>query len=196
MVSTRFANRVRSRLGPVGRLVARTHISPNMLTVSGLLLSAGVAAVIASGNLMLGGVLVLLAGAFDALDGAVARATGKTSAYGSFLDSTVDRYSEAIVFAGLLIYLTRTDAGTVPVLLTYATIVGSLMISYTRSKAEAIGIRGDIGIAQRLERVIILAAALLISQPVWGLWLLAILTHVTAVHRIVHVWWTTREPGR
>lgn len=194
MVSTRFANRVRSHLGPVGRVVARTRISPNALTGAGLLLNVGVAAVIASGNLVLGGILVLVAGAFDALDGAVARATGQTSAFGGFLDSTVDRYSEAVVFAGLLIYLTRTDAGTIPVLLTYATIVGSLMISYTRSRAEAIGIRGDVGIAQRLERVVILAAALLFSQPVWGLWLLAILTHVTAVHRIAHVWWTTREP--
>ena len=175
--------------------MARTKVSPNALTVAGLLLNVGVAAVIASGNLILGGVLVLIAGAFDALDGAVARATGQTSAFGGFLDSTVDRYSEAVVFAGLLIYLTRTDAGTIPVLLTYATIVGSLMISYTRSKAEAIGIRGDVGVAQRLERVVILAVALLISQPVWGLWLLAILTHITAVHRIVHVWWVTRDDG-
>ncbi|MDQ4045383.1 MAG: CDP-alcohol phosphatidyltransferase family protein [Chloroflexota bacterium] len=198
MVSTRFANRVRGRLGPLGRIVARTHLTPNAITVIGLILNVGVAAVIASGNLVLGGVLVLFAGGFDALDGAVARATGKTSQFGGFLDSTLDRYSEAVVFAGLLIHLTRTDAGTIPVLLTYATIVGSLMISYTRSKAEAIGIRGDIGIAQRLERIIILALALLLSEPVWGLWLLAILTQITALHRILHVWWTTRAdlPGR
>jgi len=198
VVSTRFANRVRSRLGPLGRFVARSGLTPNSITIVGLLLNVGVAAVIASGNLVLGGVFVLLAGAFDALDGAVARATGKTSQFGSFLDSTLDRYSEAVVFAGVLIYLTRTDAGTVPVLLTYATIVGSLMISYTRSKAEAIGIRGDVGFAQRLERVVILALALLISEPVWGLWALAILTQVTALHRILHVWWTTRraEPDR
>lgn len=197
MVSTRFADRVRGRLGPLGRIVARTHLTPNAITVIGLILNVGVAAVIASGNLVLGGVLVLFAGGFDALDGAVARATGKTSQFGGFLDSTLDRYSEAVVFAGLLIHLTRIDAGTIPVLLTYATIVGSLMISYTRSKAEAIGIRGDIGIAQRLERIIILALALLISEPVWGLWVLAILTQITALHRILYVWWTTRvdQPG-
>jgi CDP-diacylglycerol--glycerol-3-phosphate 3-phosphatidyltransferase len=193
VVSTRFANRVRSRLGPLGRFVARSGITPNTITIVGLILNVGVAAVIASGNLVLGGVFVLLAGAFDALDGAVARATGKTSQFGSFLDSTLDRYSEAVVFAGVLIYLTRTDAGTIPILLTYATIVGSLMISYTRSKAEAIGIRGDVGFAQRLERVVILALALLISEPVWGLWALAILTQITALHRILHVWWTTRR---
>ena len=192
MVSTRFADRVRGHLGPLGRIVAKTHLTPNAITIIGLILNVGVAAVIASGNLVLGGVLVLLAGGFDALDGAVARATGKTSQFGGFLDSTLDRYSEAVVFAGLLIHLTRTDAGTIPVLLTYITIVGSLMISYTRSKAEAIGIRGDVGIAQRLERIIILALALLVSEPVWGLWVLAILTQITALHRILHVWWTTR----
>jgi CDP-diacylglycerol--glycerol-3-phosphate 3-phosphatidyltransferase len=176
------------RLGPLGRIVARTGLTPNTLTVIGLVLNVIVATVIASGNLILGGALVLLGGAFDLLDGAVARSTGQSSKFGSFLDSTIDRYSEAIVFAGLLIYLTRTDAGTVPVLLTYVTIVGSLMISYTRSKAESIGVRGDVGFAQRLERVLILAGALLISEPVWGLWILAVLTQVTAVHRIIHVW--------
>jgi CDP-diacylglycerol--glycerol-3-phosphate 3-phosphatidyltransferase len=166
-----------------------------MLTVLGLLLNAGVAAVIASGNLVLGGVLVLVAGGFDALDGAVARATGQSSRFGGFLDSTIDRYSEAVVFAGLLIYLTETEAGTVPILLTYATIVGSLMISYSRAKAEQIGIKGDVGFAQRLERVIILAFFLLISEPVWGLWILAIATQITALHRVLHVWNVTRQDG-
>jgi CDP-diacylglycerol--glycerol-3-phosphate 3-phosphatidyltransferase len=195
VVSTRFANRVRGRLGPLGTIVARSGLSPNTLTVIGLALSVGVAAVIASGNLILGGVLVLIAGGFDAVDGAVARATGQVSAFGSFLDSTVDRYSEAVVFAGLLIYLTETGAGTVAVLLTYATIVGSLMISYSRAKAEQIGIKGDVGFAQRLERVLILAFFLVISEPVWGLWALAIVTQATALHRILHVWNHTRRTG-
>jgi hypothetical protein len=124
MVSTRFADRVRLRLTPLGRIVARTHLTPNTITVIGLILNVGVAAIIASGNLILGGVAVLFAGGFDALDGAVARVTGKTSTFGGFLDSTLDRYSEAVVFAGLLVYLTRTDADTIPILLTYATIVG------------------------------------------------------------------------
>jgi CDP-diacylglycerol---glycerol-3-phosphate 3-phosphatidyltransferase len=195
MVSTRFADRVRLRLTPLGRIVARTHLTPNTITVIGLILNVGVAAIIASGNLILGGVAVLFAGGFDALDGAVARVTGKTSTFGGFLDSTLDRYSEAVVFAGLLVYLTRTDADTIPILLTYATIVGSLMISYTRAKAEQIGVRGDVGFAQRLERVVILALALLFSQPVWGLWVLAIATQITALHRILHVWKFTHSGG-
>jgi CDP-diacylglycerol--glycerol-3-phosphate 3-phosphatidyltransferase len=181
-------------LGLLGRIVAKTHLTPNALTVLGLLLNAAVAAVIASGNLILGGILVLLAGGFDMLDGAVARATQQTSKFGSFLDSTLDRYSEALVFAGLLIHLSRTDADTTPIVLTYATIVGSLMISYTRSKAEGLGIRGDVGFAQRAERILILAAALILSRPVWGLWVLAILTHLTALHRIWHVWHALNRP--
>lgn len=188
MVSTRFADRARTRLSPLGRIVARTHLTPNAITVIGLLLNVGVAAIIASGNLVLGGIAVLVGGGFDALDGAVARVTGQTSRFGAFLDSTLDRYSEAIVFAGLLIYLTRTDEGTWPILLTYATIVGSLMISYARAKAEQIGLKGDVGFFQRLERLVILALALLLSQPVWGLIVLAVGTQFTALHRIVHVW--------
>jgi phosphatidylglycerophosphate synthase len=194
MVSTRFADRARVRLAFLGRIVAKTHLTPNALTVLGVLLNTAVAAVIASGNLVVGGVMVLLGGGFDVLDGAVARETKQTSAFGGFLDSTLDRYSEAIVFGGLLLYFTSTDAGTTAILLTYITVVGSLMISYTRAKAEGLGTRGDVGFAQRLERVLILAAALLISQPVWGVWALAILTQLTALHRIWHVWRYVHTP--
>lgn len=188
MVSTRIAHRVRDRLGPVGRLAARTRLSPNMITVIGLMLNIAVAAVIASGNLILGGVLLLFAGAFDVVDGAVARATNQVSKFGGFFDSTVDRYADAVILGGLLIYFTETDAGTTEVLLTFIVLVGSIMISYTRSKAEGLGMRGDVGIAQRAERVIILSAALLLSLPVWGLGVLAVLTHFTVLQRVYHVW--------
>jgi CDP-diacylglycerol--glycerol-3-phosphate 3-phosphatidyltransferase len=194
MVSTRFADRARGRLAFLGRIVAKTHLTPNTLTVLGLFLNVAVAAVIASGNMVLGGVMVLLGGGFDVLDGAVARETQQTSKFGAFLDSTLDRYSEAIVFGGLLLYFTRNGGGTTAILLTYATIVGSLMISYTRAKAEGLGTRGDVGFAQRLERVLILAAALFVSQPVWGVAALAVLTHLTAFHRIWHVWRFVNHP--
>ena len=194
MVSTRFADRARGRLAFLGRIVAKTHLTPNALTFLGLLLNIAVAAVIASGNLALGGIMVLLGGGFDVLDGAVARETQQTSKFGAFLDSTLDRYSEAIVFGGLLLYFTRSGAGTPPILLTYAAVVGSLMISYTRAKAEGLGTRGDVGFAQRLERVLILAGALLLSKPVWGVAALAILTQLTAFHRIWHVWRFVNHP--
>lgn len=188
MVSTRFAERVRSRVGGVGRIVARTNLSPNVITVIGLGLNFVVAAIIASGNLILGGVLLLVAGAFDVVDGAVARATNQVSRFGSFFDSTMDRYADALVLGGVLLYLIEDDAGTLPLMLVFVTLVGSLMISYTRSRAESLGLRGDIGFAQRAERVIILAAGLIAGQPVWALWVLAVLTQFTVLQRIVHVW--------
>ena len=193
MVSTRFADKFRGRIGGIGRIVAKTNLTPNALTFIGLGLSFIVAAVIASGNLILGGVLLLMAGAWDVLDGAVARATNQMTQFGAFLDSTFDRYSDAVVFGGVLVYFTRTDAGTLPIVLTYTAIVGSLIISYVRAKAELVGIRGNVGFAQRLERVIILAAALLASRPEWGIWILALLTQITAAHRLIHVWRTMRS---
>ena len=198
MVSTRFAERVRSRVGGVGRIVARTNLSPNAITVIGLGLNFVVAAIIASGNLILGGILLLLAGAFDVVDGAVARATNQVSPFGSFFDSTMDRYADAIVLGGLLIYLIDDGAGTLPLVLVFITLVGSLMISYTRSRAESLGLRGDVGFAQRAERVIILSAGLLIGRPVWALWLLAGLTQFTVLQRIIHVWreLQSSKPGR
>jgi CDP-diacylglycerol---glycerol-3-phosphate 3-phosphatidyltransferase len=196
MVSTRFADKFRGRIGAVGRIVAKTNISPNALTFIGLGLNIIVAAIIASGNLVLGGVLLLIAGGWDALDGAVARASNQITRFGAFLDSTFDRYSDAVVLGGVLIYFTRTDAGTLPIVLTYTALAGSLIISYIRAKSELIGIRGTVGFAQRLERVLILAAALLFSRPEWGIWVLAILTQITAAHRLIHVWRVMKsDPG-
>lgn len=193
MVSTRFADKFRGRISGIGRIVAKTNLTPNALTFIGLGLSFVVAAVIASGNLILGGVLLLLAGAWDVLDGAVARATNQITKFGAFLDSTFDRYSDAVVLGGVLVYFTSTGAGTLPIVLTYTAIVGSLIVSYVRAKAELVGIRGNVGFAQRLERVIILAVALLVSRPEWGIWILALLTQITAAHRLIHVWLTMRS---
>ena len=192
MVSTRFAHSVRSRLGAVGRIVAKTNLSPNAITIIGLLLNVAVAAIIASGNLILGGVMLLVAGGFDVVDGAVARATNQVSPFGSFFDSTMDRYADAIILGGLLLYFMREDAGTTAVMLLFVTLVGSVMISYARSKAENLDLRGDVGFAQRAERVIILSFGLIIGFPVWTIGVLAVLTQVTVLQRIVHVW---RELG-
>ena len=193
MVSTRFADKFRGHLGLVGKIVAKTNLTPNALTFIGLGLSFVVAAVVASGNLILGGVLLLMAGGWDVLDGAVARATNQITPFGAFLDSMFDRYADAVVLGGVLVYFTRTDAGTLPIVLTYTAIVGSLIISYARAKAELIGIRGSVGFAQRLERVIILAVALLASRPEWGVGILAVITQITAAHRLIHVWRTMQS---
>ncbi|ACZ37720.1 CDP-alcohol phosphatidyltransferase family protein [Sphaerobacter thermophilus] len=192
MISSLVGDWVRLRLQRVGLLVARTRLSPNGFTLLGLLLNLVVAAVIASGNLVAGGILALAAGAFDMLDGAVARVTNRVTRFGGFFDSTLDRYSEALVYGGVLLYLLRSGTDTVPILLVYATMVGSLMVSYTRARAEAVGIKAEVGLFARPERVILLAVFLIVNRPVWALWILAILTNVTTLQRILHVWQATR----
>ncbi|HEV2527455.1 MAG TPA: CDP-alcohol phosphatidyltransferase family protein [Thermomicrobiales bacterium] len=188
MISEHIGTWVRGYMLQVGRWVARTGLSPNQLTLIGLGLNVLVALVIATGEYRLGGVLLLVASAFDMLDGAVARATGLTSKLGGFLDSTLDRYSEIVVYIGVLVFLLNTeDARTAAILVAVAS-SGALMISYARARAEAIGYTAAVGIAARPERVVLLAFCLILGWTIWALWVLAIVTHVTAITRIVHVW--------
>jgi CDP-diacylglycerol--glycerol-3-phosphate 3-phosphatidyltransferase len=167
-------------------------MTANMATLLGFLLNAGVAAVIASGHPRIGGALLLLASAFDMVDGAIARATKSISKFGGFIDSTLDRYSEIVVYTGLLIWLNQTRDGHLGAVLVLVAATGALMISYARARAEAIGYGASVGLAARPERVVLLAACLIINQPLWALWILAIATHLTAVWRIVHVWRLTQ----
>ena len=188
MISEHIGAWVRTRILFIGRFLGNLGVTPNMLTIAGLLLNVGVAAIIAFWDIRIGGILLLFASAFDMLDGAVARATGKTSKFGGFLDSTLDRYSESIVYLGVLIYiLDTTDAKTGSILTLLAT-TGALLISYTRARAEAAGYHASVGLVARPERVILLAICLILKEPLWALWALAILTHLTAFTRIAHVW--------
>jgi CDP-diacylglycerol--glycerol-3-phosphate 3-phosphatidyltransferase len=177
-------------LEPVARVVGRTGISPNAVTLIGTLLNLGVACVLARGHLRIGGILVPLVSLFDALDGTLARLTGKRSRFGAFLDSTMDRFSEAILYLGLLFYYTRFGARQ-EILLIYATIVGSLMVSYARARAEGLGLDCKVGLLTRLERIVILTVALILNQMTIALWALAILTNFTALQRMYHVWRAT-----
>lgn len=193
MLSALVGNLVRGQLQRLGFYLARTRLSPNVFTLIGLLLNIAVAAIIASGNLLVGGIMALFAGAFDMLDGAVARSTGQVTKFGGFFDSTLDRYSESIVYFGLLIYLMNIDASTTAIALLVAAIVGSLMVSYTRARAEAAGVDAEVGIFARPERVILLAILLIFDQPVIALWILAVVTNFTTMQRIFHVWRRTRN---
>jgi CDP-diacylglycerol--glycerol-3-phosphate 3-phosphatidyltransferase len=176
----------------LARLLAHTGISPTQLTVIGFVLNLAVAAVLASGSLAVGGALLLVAGAFDSLDGALARITSRSTTFGAFLDSSLDRYSEAALLLGLLY-----DAGRRgdPVIATFAfvVIVGSLMVSYCRARAEGLGLSCEVGIAPRPERIIILGVGLIVGLELPALVILAILTHVTAVQRILHVYRLTQD---
>jgi len=175
-----------------------------MLTVIGLLLSIVTALVIARGYLVIGGLLVLFAGVFDMFDGAMARVRGVSTSFGAFLDSTLDRYSESIILFGLLFYALQhpglQDAlwpapheQTWMIIFIYASVVGSLMVSYTKARAEGLGIECKTGLLARPERVILLAIGLLSQTGIWVLALLAVLSNVTAVERMFAVWRSTNQ---
>lgn len=180
---------------PIARALARLRIPPNVVTISGFVLNIGVGIVLALGHIRWGGVCIILAAIFDALDGTLARIVGRTSRFGAFLDSTMDRFSEAVIFLGLLVWYTRLGARQ-EILLIYATIVGSQMVSYTRARAEGLGLSCKVGILTRMERVIVLTAGLLLNQVLIALWIMAILTNLTALQRMIHVWQATRKEER
>ncbi len=179
---------------PVARTLGRLGLSPNAATLLGLALNFCVAVVLGLGHTSLGGWLLLFAGAFDALDGALARQMNRKTRFGGFLDSTCDRYAEAAIFLGLMIpYLRAGSQGQVQVILIFVTLVGSVLISYTRARAEGLGLECKVGLLTRLERFLIMAAALILNQVTLALWFLAVLTHFTALQRIVYVRRITRE---
>jgi CDP-diacylglycerol--glycerol-3-phosphate 3-phosphatidyltransferase len=166
-----------------------THFSPNTITMFGLLITAIAALVVASGNLVAGGVILLFSSVFDILDGAVARATNRVHPYGAFLDSTTDRFSEGFVYMGLLWYFLSTGSHPLECMLIIAAFNGSLIVSYARARAQSLNFKCDGGMFARPERVVFTVAGLLIQPlllPV--LWILAVFTNLTAVQRIWIVW--------
>jgi len=197
MISNLVKDGVRIQMDRVGHLLARTGLTPDIASLLGLVMNGAVAVVLATGRFGLGGLLLLIVAPFDMLDGALARATGKGSAFGAFLDSNLDRYSEVILFFGLLWHVqhdpTHTSTRT---LLLFGCATGSLLVSYARARAEALGFDNEVGILARPERVVGLGAFLLFGWTDIILWLLTILTYITAVQRLVHVWlrWR-RQPG-
>lgn len=172
------------------RPVARTGIKPNHLTVAGLVLTAAVAAVVAGGFLVVGGILTLVATAFDSLDGSLARVTGSVTRFGAFFDASLDRYGDALLLAALYPSIPQDDLAAVFAL--FAALTGTFTVSYTKARANANGIDCDVGWFPREVRIVVYAAGLILNLVLPMIWLLAIATNVTAVHRIVHVWRATR----
>ena len=179
---------LREAVQPLALFLARAGIQANWLTYTGFVLNLGVAALVIEGWLSLAGVVFLLVNALDFLDGAVARAAGTAGRYGAFLDSVLDRYSEAVVFVGLLIWFARL--GDTPALTATAlALIGSFMVSYCRARAEGLGLDCEVGLLQRPERIVILGIGMIapdyLLTPV--LILLAVLTNLTAAQRMRHV---------
>jgi len=172
---------------PIARFFTFLGASPNHVTFLGLVLMAGVAVVLALGHHRLAGLLVLIAAGADGVDGVMARLQDRTSRFGAFFDSSLDRYSEALTLLGLFVFFQR-EGDHQALLLIYVALVGSLMVSYTRARAESLGLPCQRGLLTRLERVILLIVALILGQVRIGLWILAILSNFTAVQRIYFVW--------
>ena len=176
---------------PAAKILSKTGVTPNMLTVMGFLVSIAAAVLIAKEYFLAGGLVVLFAGAFDLLDGPVARVTGKTTKFGGFLDSTLDRLSEAAVLAGILAYYAYNE-GTWESLLAYGCFVGSVMVSYLRARAEGLGIKCEVGVFTRAERVVVMSIGLVFGQrfdlaiPIM-LGIITALAFVTVIQRLIHV---------
>lgn len=181
---------------PVARAVARTGLTPNQITALGVLGNIIAGVLIGFGFFVAGAILMLLGGVLDLIDGALARLTHRATAFGEVFDAVMDRYSEGIVLFGLLIWeLNR--AHQVESALIFATIVGSIQVSYTRARAEVIRMDVKEGLFTRAERVLLLAIALLFSAVphllLIILWILAVLTNVTALQRLYYVWTRTKD---
>jgi len=174
------------RLGdPVARALLRARVRPNHLTIVGLGVSILAALALSQGRLRVGALLLALAGLFDFFDGSLARLANSVSAFGAFLDSVVDRYSDLVVLLGVVLYYHRA-ADTQGVLLTMITMVGTIMISYTKARAQSIGLACEIGLMERPERLIVLIAGATFNVLTPAVIALAVLTNVTALQRILY----------
>jgi CDP-diacylglycerol--glycerol-3-phosphate 3-phosphatidyltransferase len=170
-------------IDPIVRLLVALRLTPNILTFAGLVGSAIAGVLVANDVLLGGGILLLLSGALDLFDGALARATGRAGPIGALLDSTVDRFSEAIVLFGVLFYeLERGNREESA--LVFVAVVGSLLVSYVRSRAGELGVQLTEGLLTRPERIILLAVGLITGWLRPTLWILAILTVATALQRL------------
>ena len=179
-------------LTPLASAFAKLGVAPNMLTVSGFLLNLPVAWALAAGSHRLASMLLVVAASFDALDGSLARLSAQTTRFGAFLDSVLDRLSEAAVYMGLAIFTIR-GGDELGQILVYVTIIGSLMVSYVRARAEGLGIACKVGLFTRFERVGALVIGLMLNQVKIALWVLAILANLTVAQRIYHVWRLARQ---
>jgi len=180
---------------PAVRLLAKTPITPSAITWFGFLLAGGAAALIITGHLFAAGFVVLVAGFFDILDGALARHTNQTTRFGAVLDSTLDRLSEAVLLLGILVLYAR-EQSVAHILLVSVALVGSMLVSYIRARAEALGLECQVGLFTRAERVIVLALGLLLSQIdyalVIALAIIVVFSFFTIGQRLIYVWQQTK----
>lgn len=186
-----WQERARAILGPAVAMLAAMGATPTSVTIFGLLLNIASGIVVGYGHARAAGLILILAGVCDALDGQLARRTGKTSRFGAFLDSSIDRIDESVVLAGIAAYFWRTQpehAGAL-IVATLLALGGSLITSYTRARAEGLGLECKVGVFERPERVVVTVLGLLIGPRALAgaVVLILVLSWTTVVQRIVHV---------
>ena len=194
LLSARAKSAGRALLQPLVRLAVRLHVTPNTVTVIGFLIVVAASVLVAAGEL-LAGALVLIAGSvLDAVDGALARATGGTTPFGGFLDSTLDRAAEAVLYAGIGVYeISVASTPAFPVALAFVALTASFLVSYARARAEAAGYAAEIGVAPRMERLVIVIVGIGLAGLgfevgiIGALLLVATLAVITTIQRIWHV---------
>ncbi|MCZ6676557.1 MAG: CDP-alcohol phosphatidyltransferase family protein [Candidatus Poribacteria bacterium] len=199
MFEAKFRAKISAVLLPIAQGLASVGITANMITLLGLLVNLVAAFYLATNRLVPAGLLILLAASFDMMDGAVARARMTTNSSGALLDSVIDRYSEAFVFLGALIYFYRLSNFS-GVILVFAAMIGSILVSYVRARAEGLQIECKVGLMQRPERIILLALGVLVQGLIPAKFaalqssalillsvfaILAVTSHITAVHRLI-----------
>lgn len=208
MISEAIGTGAKRILDAIVRALARSSINPNVLTFIGLLINIGCGVLYGYGMFFAAGLLLIFAALFDMLDGRVARLRGRVTRFGAFFDSVLDRYSDIVVYVGIMIFYARDTAhhSTLLVALTGLALVGSVLVSYSRARAESLDIACKVGFLERPERMVLLIIASLTSVGPTSnpflykmpqvLWVLAVLSHWTVVHRIYHTWRELREPDR
>jgi CDP-diacylglycerol--glycerol-3-phosphate 3-phosphatidyltransferase len=175
----------------VGAL-ALSRIHPNVLTFLGLVINTWAAVLFAAGSFRWAGAVVILAGLFDMVDGRVARETNRVTRFGGFFDSVLDRYSDLALFMGLLVYYASINRFFY-IVLTAIVMTGSVMVSYTRARAEVTIPKCKVGFLERPERVVLIILGALFDRMAPVLWVIAVLSNVTVVHRMIYTWQETKR---
>lgn len=189
MLSSKIGHRLDRYLIKVFRFLFDKKVNPNLLTLLGLLVTFVGALLFAINRQRLAGLCLLTAGLFDMLDGAVARNCHRTTRFGSFLDSVIDRYSDMIFLTGIIIYFSYQKEISY-IIVSCLALIGTILVSYSRAKAETLHLKCNVGLMERPERIILLTLGILAGQVKLTLIVLAILTHFTVLQRIHYAWRT------
>jgi CDP-diacylglycerol---glycerol-3-phosphate 3-phosphatidyltransferase len=187
--------RFKGVLDPFGALLNRLGLMPNTITILGLLGNTVGAYFLAQGQMTVGGMIVLLMGPVDALDGTMARLRGEAGKFGAFVDSVTDRYSELVIFGGLLYYYAHQQEQWAAVAV-FSAAAGSVLVSYVRARGQSLGWDTKVGILSRMERYLVLAPALILNYPLVGVWIIAVFANITAIQRIIDVRRQARQPRK